>query len=110
MTKRTADVEPSSGNVFADLEIPDAGAAQAKAELAGRICALLAARKLTQAKAAALLGVDQPKVSALMRGKLAGFSADRLIRFLNVLGQDVAILVRPRHAGRDLASTRVVSH
>src|SRR5947207_6799530 len=101
MTKRTAEVEPSSGNVFADLEVPDAGEALAKAELAGRICAIIAERKLTQAKAATLLGVDQPKVSALMRGKLDGFSADRLFRFLNALGQDVEIAVRPRHRGRD---------
>ena len=109
VTRRTTTVEPSSGNVFADLEIPDAGEALAKAKLAGRICAIIAERRLTQAKAASLLGVDQPKVSALMGGKLAGFSADRLFRFLNALGQDVEIVVRPRQRGRDRASTRVVT-
>src|SRR5688572_4945095 len=97
--KRTAKpaqkVEASSGNVFGDLKEPDAGEALAKAELARRICAIVSQRKLTQARAAALLGIDQPKISALLRGKLEGFSTDRLFRFLNALGQDVEIVVRP---------------
>jgi predicted XRE-type DNA-binding protein len=107
MTKRAEEVEASSGNVFADLEVPDPGEALAKAELAGQVCAIIAERKLTQAKAATLLGVDQPKVSALLRGKFDGFYTDRLFRFLNALGQDVEIVVRPRR-GADRASTRVV--
>ena len=53
-------------------------------------------RKLTQAKATSLLGVDQAKVSALLRGKLSGFSTDRLLRFLNALGQDIEIVVRDK--------------
>ena len=101
-------VEASSGNVFADLAVPEAGEALAKAELARRICALLAERKLTQARAAAVLGIDQPKVSALVRGKLEGFSTDRLFRFLNALGQDVEIVVRPRRRHNEHATTRVV--
>src|SRR5262245_43709546 len=105
--KRADEVEASSGNVFADLELPDADESLAKAELAGRICAILGERKLTQAKAAALLGVDQPKVSALMRGKLDGFSTDRLFRFLNALGQDVEIVIRPRRRDNAQARTRV---
>jgi len=80
----------------------------AKAQLAQRICEIIAERKLTQTKAASLLGIDQPKISALMRGKLDGFSADRLFRFLNALGRDVEIVIRPaRHAGD--AVTRVIS-
>ena len=101
-------VEASSGNVFADLAVPEAGEALAKAELARRICALLAERKLTQARAAAVLGIDQPKVSALVRGKLEGFSTDRLFRFLNALGQDVEIVVRPRRRHNEHATTRVM--
>ena len=62
----------------------------------GGFASILAERKLTQARAAAVLGMDQPKVSALVRGKLDGFSTDRLFRFLNVLGQDVEI-----SSGRD---------
>ena len=61
-----------------------------------RICDIIAERKLTQTKAARLLGIDQPKVSALIRGKLDGFSLDRLFRFLNALGRDVEIVVRAR--------------
>ncbi|HEY2158649.1 MAG TPA: helix-turn-helix transcriptional regulator [Isosphaeraceae bacterium] len=101
------EVEESSGNVFADLDLPDPEEILAKAELARRICDLLAERRLTQAKAAAVLGVDQPKVSALMRGKLDGFSTDRLFRFLNALGRDVEIVIRPaRRVER--ADTRVI--
>ena len=103
------EVEASSGNVFADLEVPDASEALVKAELARRICAILAARKLTQTRAAAVLGIDQPKVSALIRGKLDGFSTTRLFRFLNILGQDVEIVIRPRGQENGNASTRVVS-
>lgn len=103
------EVEASSGNVFADLAVPDAHEVLTKAELAQRICTILTGRKLTQARAAALLGVDQPKISALIRGKLDGFSTDRLLRFLNALGQDVEIVVRPRRGENGQASTRVVN-
>jgi predicted XRE-type DNA-binding protein len=102
------DVEASSGNVFADLDVPDAHEALAKAELARRICAIFADRSLTQARAAAILGIDQPKVSALIRGKLEGFSTERLFRFLNVLGQDVEIVIRSREEKNGRALTRVV--
>ena len=112
-TKQSAssvkEVETSSGNVFADLEVPGADEALAKAQLAQRICAIFSERKLTQARAASVLGIDQPKVSALIRGRLDGFSTDRLFRFLNALGQDVEIVVRPRRRGNELASTRVVN-
>ena len=90
------DATESSGNVFADLGLADPEEALAKAELARQIGALLAERGLTQAQAAALLGVDQPKVSALVRGRLGGFSLDRLLRFLLALDRDVEIVVRPR--------------
>jgi predicted XRE-type DNA-binding protein len=80
----------------------------AKAELLQRICAIIAERKLTQMKAATLLGIDRPKISALMRGKLDGFSIDRLFRFLNALGRDVEIVIRPARDAGD-AETRVIS-
>jgi len=101
------DVEPSSGNVYADLGFPNPEEELAKADLAIRIAQLIAERKLTQQKAAALLGIDQPKVSALLRGRLDGFSTERLLRFINRLGQDVEIVIRPSRDDR--ASTRVVS-
>jgi predicted XRE-type DNA-binding protein len=89
--------------VFADLGLPHPELARAKADLVQRIRTLIADRGLTQAKAAALLGLDQPKVSALVRGRVGGYSIDRLFRLLNALGQRVEITVRPataRAAGR----------
>src|SRR5437588_12152127 len=98
-TRTTTDepghIERGSGNVFADLGIPNPDLALAKAQLVQRIRDLIAERKLTQAKAAELLGLDQPKVSALVRGRVEGYTLDRLFRFLNALGQRVEITVRP---------------
>ena len=81
--------------MFADLGLPNPDLALAKAELVQRIRDLIAERRLTQVEAAKLLGLDQPKVSALVRGRVAGYSIDRLFRFLNALGQRVEINVRP---------------
>jgi predicted XRE-type DNA-binding protein len=89
--------------------VPNAQEALAKAKLAQRICDIIAERKLTQARAAAVLGIDQPKVSALFRGRLDGFSTDRLFRFLNALGQDVEIVVRPRQRNNGQATTCIVN-
>ena len=86
-------VTRGSGNVFADIGVKDPEEALAKAELAARITETIRARKLTQTAAAELLGVDQPKVSKLVRGDLYGFSSDQLFRFLTALGQDVEITV-----------------
>ena len=85
-----------SGNVFADLGHPRPAEALAKAELARKIGSLIAKQGLTQATAADVLKIDQPKVSALVRGRLAGYSLDRLVRFLVLLGSDVEIVVKPR--------------
>jgi len=102
-------VEASSGNVFADLGHSRPEEALAKAELVSRISDIITRRKLTQTKASALLGIDQPKVSALLRGKLEGFSTSRLFLFLNRLGQDVEIVIKPLHSGATgAATTRVV--
>jgi predicted XRE-type DNA-binding protein len=87
--------------VFADLGLPNPDLALAKAELVRRIRALIAERKLTQSKAAGLLGLDQPKVSALVRGRVEGYSIDRLFRLLNALGQRVEITVRPKATGAE---------
>ena len=95
-----------SGNVFEDLGHPRPAEALAKAELARKIAALITKSGLTQAGAAELLNIDQPKVSALVRGRLAGFSLDRLVRFLVLLGSDVEIVVKPRR--RAAARARVL--
>jgi predicted XRE-type DNA-binding protein len=94
MPKRESDYVVGSGNVFADLGIPNPEEALAKAELAHKIAELIRKRGLTQKRAAELLEVDQPKVSALVRGQLAGFSLERLMRFLLLLGQDIRITVQ----------------
>jgi predicted XRE-type DNA-binding protein len=90
---------PSSGNVFADLGLPDADDLMAKANLALHIRRTIEDRKLTQVQAAGLLGLDQPKVSSIINGRLDGFSTDRLMRFLNDLGCDVKISVSAPHPG-----------
>jgi predicted XRE-type DNA-binding protein len=94
--------------VFADLGVPEAGIALAKANLAHRICEVIRERKLNQTQAAEVLGVNQPKVSDLMRGRLDAFSVDRLLKFLNRLDQDVEISVRPTKNRETPADTRVV--
>ena len=93
----------SSGNVFADMELPGAEEALVKAELVHKIISILRERRVTQAQAAEILGVDQPKISALNRGRLSGFSIERLLRFLVLLGQDVRITVKSRPRSRNHA-------
>ncbi len=94
-TPSKPDIEIGSGNVFADLGLPEAGERLAKAELARQIQMLIEEAGLTQKQAAVRLGVDQPKISALLRGRLRDFSTDRLLRFLTALDRDVLIVVRP---------------
>lgn len=90
------DYEVGSGNVFAALRVSHPEEALAKAELAHRITKLIERRRLTQAEAAKILDVDQPKVSALRCGRLSGFSLDRLVRCVVLLGHDVEIVVKKR--------------
>lgn len=90
------DYEVSTGNVYADLGFADAGEMLAKARIVAQISRIIQARKLTQVQAAGLLGIDQPKVSALLRGHFKGYSQERLIGFLTKLGMDVEIVIRPR--------------
>lgn len=104
MASRNADHEDEivrgTGNVFADLGYPDAAERQAKLRLAYALNQVLDQRKLTQAEAARVLGVGQPKVSALRRYKLAGFSVERLMTLLTALDQDVEIVIRQKPRSR----------
>lgn len=102
-------IQSSSGNVFADLGLANADELLIKAELVRQISNLIDAKDLTQTEAAKLLGIDQPKVSALLHGKLSGFSTERLFRFLNALGSDVEIRVVPKPQLELKAQTRVIS-
>ncbi|NEO93981.1 MAG: XRE family transcriptional regulator [Moorea sp. SIO3G5] len=93
------EVQASSGNVFADLGLENSDELIVKAELARKISSIIANQGMTQAAAAKVLGVDQPKVSALINGKLAGFSIVRLFRFLN------ALVDTPRHGRTGILSS-----
>ena len=84
-----------TGNVFADLGLPNPEQELVKARLTLQIHRLIRQRGLTQSQAAELLGVKQPQVSLLMRNRSGSFSMSRLIDFLTSLGQDVKITVRP---------------
>jgi predicted XRE-type DNA-binding protein len=97
-TKR--DYFVGSGNVFADLGLLHPEEHLAKADLAQKIITVFRERRLTQIEAAKLLGVDQPKISALTRGRISGFSIERLLRYLVLLGHDVEITVRSRPGSR----------
>ena len=98
---------PSSGNVFADLNLPQADDLLVKAELAAKIIKGIQQRRLTQSQAATILGIDQPKISALKQGKLSGFSIERLMRFLMLLGRDVEIIVKTKTKPRSTGKLRV---
>ena len=107
MPRIKRDYTISSGNVFRDLGISNPEEALAKAELAAKIATLIESKGLTQVSAAKLLGIDQPKVSALLRGRLAGFSFERFMRFLLMLGQDIKITVQPAPRSRTRARVHV---
>ena len=92
--ERSGKIVRSSGNVFADLRLADSGERQTKVRLAVAINDVVERRGLSQGKAAELLGINQPKVSALSKYRLEGFSVERLMRFLTSLNQDVEIVIR----------------
>lgn len=99
-TKKIVDVEieESSGNVFSDLGFTNPEEHRVKANLAIQINSLIDKKGLNQTESAKLLGVDQPKISALSRGILSGFSIERLFKFLAILNQDIEIRIMPHHA------------
>ncbi|MCH7978867.1 MAG: XRE family transcriptional regulator [Acidobacteria bacterium] len=103
------EVEASSGNVFSDIGVADAEVVLAKAELARQIDQIIRTRGLKQVAVAKILGVDQGKVSALVRGRLAGFSTDRLLRFLNALGRDIEIVIKRKPRSSKRGHVTVVS-
>jgi predicted XRE-type DNA-binding protein len=107
--KKNKDYNESSGNVFKDLELPYPEESLAKAELAYQVNLLIAEKKLTQAQAAQLLGIDQPKISALKTGRLSGFSLERLFRLLNILDQDIVIKITPKKTSRTKSKVTVIS-
>ena len=99
------DITRGSTNVFADLGFADADERQTKTRLALELNGIITSRKLRQVDAGELLGIPQPKVSALANYRLDGFSVERLMAYLTALNQDVEIIIRPR---RDREIGRVV--
>ncbi len=97
----------SRGNVFEDLELSDSDELLAKGKLAAQVVSIIQHRHITQADAAALLGVSQPRISDLMRGRLDRFSLVCLLEFLIALDRDVEIVVRRKPRSRDRARLRV---
>lgn len=106
---RPDEVVRGSANVFADLGYPDAEERQTKLRLAFAINRIVEQRRLTQATAAGVLGVNQPKVSALLRYKLEGFSVERLMTFLTALDRDVEIVIKKKSRSRAAARISVVA-
>jgi predicted XRE-type DNA-binding protein len=93
--KRKVKVEIGSGNIFADLGLPDADAHFLKAQIVSEIYRLAHDRKLTQAQAGKRMGISQPEVSRLFKGNFREYSIDRLMGFLTAFDRDVEIVVRP---------------
>jgi predicted XRE-type DNA-binding protein len=99
--------EVSSGNIFADIGLPNAEEHLIKAHLVYKIDGIMKKRRLRQVEAAKLFGVKQPDVSKMLRGEFRQFSVERLLRFLVALGQDVEIVVKPHKGTRVAAQLRV---
>ncbi len=100
MKTNKVKIERGSGNVFADLGLPEAEAHLLKAKLVTRIDKIIRQRGLKQVEAAKLLGLSQPDVSRLLRGSFEEFSMERLLRLLTALGRDVEIVIREPRSQR----------
>ena len=96
---RKATIEKGSGNIFADLGLPDAQTHFLKAQIVSEIYRLTNERKLTQAEAGKLMGISQPEVSRMFKGNFREYSVERLIAFLTTFDRDVEIVARPRKKG-----------
>jgi predicted XRE-type DNA-binding protein len=97
---RGIPVEEGSGNVYTDLGYPDSESMLVKAQLAAKIAEIIQRRALTQAHAAEILGLTQPKVSDLLKGRFRGISEHRMLECLTRLGRDVHIVIKPTPRSR----------
>jgi len=98
VTKSKIEIHESCGNVFADLGLPDAEEMLLKSQIVVELHRAMKQRKLTQTAAAKLIGIAQPDLSNILRGRFRGFSVERLMRMLTSFGQDIDIVVRPQRA------------
>jgi len=108
MKAETIKVELGSGNVFADIGLKDADELLLKAKLVAKVSQLIEKKGLTQAEIAKRTGLDQPKVSRLLRGQLSGFSADRLFAVLNRLGHSVEVRISVKERPPEKSHTLVM--
>ena len=102
------DIEKGSANVYEDLGLPDAAEMEVKAILAAKIGEIIKHRHLTQIQAAEVLGMPQPKLSGMLRGKFRGISEAKMLECMNRLGRDVEIVVRKSSRTRATGKTSVV--
>jgi predicted XRE-type DNA-binding protein len=107
MRRKKVEHEVGSGNVFADIGLPNAEEHLVKAQLVYKISRIMKDRRLTQVEAAGIFGVKQPDVSKMLRGDFRQFSVERLLNFLVALGHDVDIVVKPHRGKRAPAQLRV---
>jgi len=101
MMARKVKVEVGSGNIFADLGLPNADTHFLKAQIVSEIYRIINERKLTQAQAGKLMGITKPEVSRMFKGRFREYSVDRLMGFLTSFDRDVEIVVKPhKKAGK----------
>jgi len=102
------DIQKSSGNVYADLGLPDAEEMLVKARLAAKIGEIIKHRHLTQQQASETLGMPQSKISNMLRGNFRGISESKMIECLNLLGRDIQIVVKKAPRTHSTGQTSVV--
>ena len=107
--KKKIEYERGSDNVFADLGFENPEEELMKSDLTRNIALIIKKKKMTQTQVAKILGVDQPRISSLLRGRFDLFSVEMLLHFLQALGQDIKIFVEPKPRNRKLAHINVVS-
>jgi predicted XRE-type DNA-binding protein len=101
-------IEKGSANVYADLGMADADKMLVKAQLAAKISEIIKLRKLTQTQAASLLGMTQPKLSNMLRGRFRGISDAKMLECMTLLGRDVQIVVKPVSRSRKTGHVSVL--
>lgn len=103
------EIEKGSANVYADLDVPDAGEMLVKAQLAAKIAEIIKHRRMTQVQAAELLGMPQPKLSNMLSGRFRGISEAKMLECLTRLGRDVQIVIKTAPKSRKTGHVSVLS-
>lgn len=109
MPKAKVEFHESSGNVFADLGLPDSEEMLLKSQIVVELHRAIKLRKLTQTAAAKLIGIAQPDLSNVLRGRFRGYSTERLMRMLTAFGRDIDIVVRAPRRARKTGRIRLLT-